>query len=394
MVLYKCNNCLKEFDKKDNFIKHTERKKKPCRQNITLIQNNPFESILIQKSRLNLISDKNDNKFIENMMNIDNIVNIDNLLLEDDFTCEYCGKTFYNNANLHKHIRNNSCKVKKLQDQEKENIFKILLAKDEEIKELIEYNKKTEENNKELKEYIKKLTDMNLDLNHKVSKLIEKVTVQNINKGIINNNINNNINNFNNIIISANKLVNFGTEDVKQIDNELFKNLQGKIGKYVFIECAKNIYNNDSKNKTLYFSDLSREKAMAFLDGKFQLIPMDKAINTVNDQIRKYIKHNEVFYNERLKIPEVKKNYEEGIKKWFKMYYSEYDENDRYEPSPERIEEFNKVVQNGLKEFFFNIKDNVKNNHNNILQEIQNDSLFKKIDFKQEKKLRGRPKKI
>lgn len=401
MVNYICGICEKKFKKKSHWIDHTENKKKPCQQKPIVIQNNPNESILIQNSGFNEVSQddirpkrleikntssQSDDKSVLKVINMVNLV--------DNISCEHCGKNFYNNANLNKHLRNNSCKVKKLQDQEKENIFKILLAKDEEIKELIEFNKKTEENNRELKQYIGKLTDMNLDLNNKINKLIEKVSVQNINKGVINNINNvNNVNNINNIIITQDKLVNFGSEDIKQIDNNLFRNLQGKIGKYVFIECAKNIYNNQSKNKTLYFSDLSREKAMAFLDGKFQLIPMDKALNTVNDQIRKYIKHNEAFYSERLKIPEVKKNYEEGIKKWFKMYYNEYDDNDRFEPPQERIEEFNKVVENGLKEFFFNIKDDVKNNYNNILQEAQNDTLYK-LDYKDKNKSRGRPKKV
>ena len=39
-----------------------------------------------------------------------------------------------NSSNLTKHLRNNSCKAKKIQDEEKENIFKLLLAKDEEMK--------------------------------------------------------------------------------------------------------------------------------------------------------------------------------------------------------------------------------------------------------------------
>ena len=120
---------------------------------------------------------------------------------------------------------------------------------------------------------------------------------------------------------------------------------------------------------------------------------MDKAINTINDQIRKYFKHNEENY-ERLKIPEVKKNYDETIKKYYKMYYQEYDKTDRYEPAQSRLEEFNRVVLNGLKEFFYNIREDVKSNYDQIQKKILDLNLLNKIEYKPEKKPRGRPKKV
>mgnify|MGYP003347108772 CR=1 FL=1 len=43
--------------------------------------------------------------------------------------CNYCNKEFYNNANINKHLRNNSCKVKKELDKEKER-EEIKLYKD------------------------------------------------------------------------------------------------------------------------------------------------------------------------------------------------------------------------------------------------------------------------
>jgi hypothetical protein len=373
MVQYICNICNKEFVRKKDLEYHQIHKKKPCRVNNILIQNNPDESKIIQNKEI----------FNQNNQNKENNKN---------FSCNFCNKIFFNNSNLNKHLKNNSCKVKKLQDEEKENIFKILLAKDEELKTQKEFNKNLEENNKELKEYIKNITNMNLDLNNKVNKLIEKISVGNINKGVINNN-NNNINNINNIIITTDQLCNFGSEDIKQIDSKLFKNLNGKFGKEIFLECAKNIYNNLSKNKTLYFSDLSREKAMAWDNGKWNLIPMNKAINTINDQIRAYFKHNEENY-ERLKIPEVKKHYDETIKKYYKMYYQEYDKTDKFEPAQSRLDEFNRVVLNGLKEFFYNIKEDVKNNYDQIQKKILDSNLLKKIEYKPEKKPRGRPKKV
>jgi hypothetical protein len=369
MVQYICNICNKEFVRKKDLEYHQIHKKKPCIQ--------PQEILIDPQEKL--IKTNNFNKNNENIQKFDeNIEKIDENNI--NMCCKFCGAYYNRKDNLKRHMEK-YCKVKKIQDEEKENIFKILLAKDEEMK------KKDNQINK-LEEYIKNITNINLDLNNKVNKLIEKISIGNINKGVINNN---NINN--NIIITTDQLCNFGSEDIKQIDTKLFKNLNGKFGKEIFIECAKNIYNTLSKNKTLYFSDLSREKAMAWNNGKWNLIPMDKAINTINDQIRTYFKHNEQNY-ERLKIPEVKKNYDETIKKYYKMYYQEYDKTDRYEPAQSRLEEFNRVVLNGLKEFFYNIRDDVKNNYEQIQNKLLDANLLNKIEYKPEKKPRGRPKKI
>ena len=382
MVKYTCTKCKKEFNKKYNFEIHIN-KKFSCVQ--------PQEILIDTQEKL--IKTNNIIKIDENIIKIDeNIIKIDENIDENNINmcCKFCGAYYNRKDNLKRHMEK-YCKVKKIQDEEKENIFKILLAKDEELKTQKEFNKNLEENNKELKEYIKNITNMNLDLNNKVNKLIEKISVGNINKGVINNN--NNINNINNIIITTDQLCNFGSEDIKQIDSKLFKNLNGKFGKEIFLECAKNIYNTLSKNKTLYFSDLSREKAMAWDNGKWNLIPMNKAINTINDQIRAYFKHNEENY-ERLKIPEVKKHYDETIKKYYKMYYQEYDKTDKFEPAQSRLDEFNRVVLNGLKEFFYNIKEDVKNNYDQIQKKILDSNLLKKIEYKPEKKPRGRPKKV
>ena len=365
MVQHICVKCKKEFNKKSTYLDHIN-KKIPCLIPQKLLTNTHEKLTKTNKFDENIKKiDENNDKIDENNINM---------------CCNFCGAYYNRKDNLKRHMEK-FCKVKKIQDEVKENIFKILLAKDEELK--------THKNQiNKLEEYIKNISNINLDLNNKVNKLIEKISIGNINKGVINNN---NINN--NIIITTEQLCNFGSEDIKQIDTKLFKNLNGKYGKEIFLECAKNIYNNLSKNKTLYFSDLSREKAMAFDKGQWNLIPMDKAINTINDQIRAYFKHNEANY-ERLKIPEVKKHYDETIKKYYKMYYQEYDKTDRYEPAQSRLDEFNRVVLNGLKEFFYNIRDDVKNNYETIQNKILDTNLLKKIDYIPEKKPRGRPKKV
>ena len=221
MVLYNCPTCHKLFKKKYNFEMHTY-KKFPCEEPPKLLLQ-PLENL--QKNDKN---EENINKINKNEENINKINKNDEN--NENLSCEFCGIFFNRKDNLNRHIKDR-CKVKKLQDEEKENIFKILLLKEEELKLQ--------------KEQIDKLTKMNFDLNNKINKLIDKVSIQNINKGVINN-----INNINNIVINQDKLCKFGTEDIKLIDNKLFNNVTNKMGKEIIIECAKNIYNNLSKNKT------------------------------------------------------------------------------------------------------------------------------------------------
>ncbi len=388
MVNYKCEKCFKDFKKKCHLLEHLN-KKKPCQPPQNILRETHENLIKLEKN-VKTKYDENIKIFEENNNIFNNLINNNENNNQNNLCCKFCGSVFNRRDNYKRHM-DKFCKVKKLQDEEKENIFKILIAKDEENKKHINT---LEESNKELKEYIKKLSDMNLDLNNKVNKLIEKVSVNNINKGIINNNVNNVNNVNNNIIITTDKLCNFGSEDLQTIDPKLFNNLFGKFGKHVFIECVKNIYNNEPKNKTLYISDLSREKCMAFENNNWNLISLQKAINTVEAQIRKYFKNNEKYYEEKLKDKKTKEKYDDQIKRWYKMYYQEYDENDKYEPPQDRLQEFHQVVNAGLTEFFYNIREDVKLNHENIKNKLIDNNILNKINYEPQKRGRGRPKRI
>jgi hypothetical protein len=358
MVVHTCERCNIEFNKKSHYLVHINRKFK-CKE---IKKDSEIFQIIPQQLKNN-----------ENLNN--------NIII-----CNYCNKIFSTIFNLNKHCKNN-CKVKKIQDVEKENIFKILLAKEEEekkeLKKKEEEIKKKDEHINKLEDYIKNLTNMNFELNNKVGKLLEKVSVNNINNGTINQ--------VNNIIISKDQLCNFGNEDVTKIDTKLFKKIKGKTGKFIFRQCAENIFNNLSNNQTLYVSDLSRDRAMAFENGEWKIIPMQKAIDTVTNQIRLYFKHNSKDA-ELLKDPEFKKEYDDYLVKYYKKYYDEYDKNDRYRPPQETLDEYARVVNEELKRFFYDIRNKVQNNYSNIKKQILNNNILKQIEYVPPKRGRGRPK--
>ena len=151
MVVHICLKCKKEFNKKSMYIAHINKKFDctPINKNSEIFPDVKKNSEIFQEKE---IFYKEENLEINNE-NINYIY------------CNLCNKTFSTVFNLNKHCKFN-CKVKKLKDEEKENIFKILLAKDEEIKKKDEDNKrKEEESNKINEQNQKKYTK--LEINYK-----------------------------------------------------------------------------------------------------------------------------------------------------------------------------------------------------------------------------------
>ncbi len=116
MVDYKCPTCLKNFNKKDSFLKHTEKKKKPCQKNLQEFAE---------------ICKKNNSKKIDKCNN-----------------CIYCNKNFSSIYTLNRHLDNN-CKHKKVEEEknkkEKDEINKQNAQLEELIKQLKDHSNKFEE---------------------------------------------------------------------------------------------------------------------------------------------------------------------------------------------------------------------------------------------------------
>jgi hypothetical protein len=321
MVNYTCLICNKQFNRKSNYEYHIERKKNIC---------NPLNNILFQEHTNTAQNHTNNTQNHTNNVQNNKIMNNN---------CIYCGLILSRKDSINRHIKN-YCKVKKLQDQEKDKIFNILLEKEKEI----------EEQKKIIKEQ-----------NDKINKILLKINTKNINKGVINNNI----------ILPPNKLVKFGTEDVSKINTKVFTTALNKSGKECFLEIANKIYNNDEypEYKTIYMNDKNRNQFMTY-DGKMWALNDIKVLFTVVDKLKEFIdiKNDEI--EEKIKNnPVLQDKIKTRLMKYYNMYFDETND-----ATPERKKEFQNMLDKSLIKFLYNIKERIKDNYTNLLEEVKKEN--------------------
>ena len=303
IILRNFNNyfCEKQFNKKDDYIKHTEKRKKPCKtkykdilelenypilskDNIILDKNdiklsqfiqNEENNILIEYKKLfkeiqndnyndndNNINDvncndinSNDSDSLNSISNKKNHLNQINLDDSNPTKCNYCLKIFSNIYNLKKH-QSGHCKVKKLDEEKKEEIFNKLIEREEKFEILLN-------NFENLQKYTLGLKNQNETLQNQITELEKKFKEQmkeqtksydNKIKQIITKNVNNNSNNTinnnitNNFIIPPDKLVSFGKEDLRKINYNFIIKSVGTwdiSGYRIFTELLKLIHFNE-----------------------------------------------------------------------------------------------------------------------------------------------------
>jgi hypothetical protein len=403
MVKRKCPKCEAEFYKKSHYDRHMNRIYDCCKKNKKSNTNNNLEKLTENNKNSQNLTENSQNftKINKNSQNLTEL-DLDSNILKTDFTnlkptvlctsnpvvslslkdiddylnidettfcCSFCNKKLINKYSLLRHI-NESCKVKKADDQEKENTFKMLLERDKqrenEINELKKQNKLFEEQNKILMDKIDKL--INMKSSSKSSKTI------NNNQKITNNNqkITNTQNNTQNNFV----MVNFGKEDLKIIDEREFIDRvvkQNKIsGVKIPDEVLKIIHFNPKypQLSNIYISDINREKCMVYEDGEWKLsnidnVPqvMDKICLFSKDQIeilREKYPNNKPL-NDRLNTIEKYNN------KIDEEYIQDLREDDNYNDVKILIkdaEEFQKYTYSTIKKTLYNegkkIKKNIK----------------------------------
>ena len=381
MVKRICHKCYAVFDRKSNYDFHINRKF-DCSQNkdkengdLNPCQNMPFCAELVLKyAKISTNEPKNQN-LTQNKHKFNDIINVDNNLINknEDFEdlidlelcCYYCNKNFSSKSTLTRHQKYN-CKVKKNNDEEKENIFKLLLEKDKQHKEEVNELKKQ---NKLLMDKIDKL------INNKNNAKKSKITNNNnsINNTNNTNNLNNTITNTQNTNTQNNNIVmvNLGKEDLSVIDERQFidRIVKNNIsGVKIPDEVLKIIHFNPKypQLSNIYISDINREKCMVYENGEWKLSNVDN-IPQIMDKVCVY--SSEQINTLKTKHPNNKPLHDRlgTIEKYNNMIDGDYVDDlrdDGRQVEITRCEEFQAHAYNTLKKTLYNegkkLKKNIK----------------------------------
>ncbi len=382
MVNYKCLTCGKEFNRKSNFLTHTENKKKPCKPIVIekYNQNSPnltnfgenlpkltkfnqntinSEPIILNKTNEYNEFDKFDklNEFIKTNK-FDESIDFDqfNTNESNNLICKFCFKTFVNVYTLKRHS-DGRCKVKKLDNKKKDEIFNRLLENEDKMDKVLNSFENIKKDNQMLQKENEKLKQHIKDLENKYNNDIKKIVNKNTNNTI--NNTNNNVN----LIIPNDKLVDFGKEDLSKISYEdIIKSCSGSnvTGYHVLIELIKQIHFNDKfpEFQNVYMTDRNRERYM-YWQNAWQLgdnnifteimTQPQELLSTHEEKLQKDIENNKTTAK---KINGVVDKYYDGEKG------------------------FNEVVDPKVKDLVYNNRDKIRNNYKKLVKENESKKLI------------------
>ncbi len=298
MSKYVCPDCNKDFKQKINFINHTEKKKKPCKETINLPITKTIEkSIIDNKNKIPSqipsfssqnpsFSSQSPSFSSQNPSQIKNNKNTDVI-----YTCDYCDNLFNRSDNLKRHIEK-FCKNKKHFDNVdviKSKFNNTIIISSDKYEKLLEDNSKLIEMLEDYKQYIKE--------NNLIKQSIPN-TINNINNIIDNSTKNSNVINnglVNNGTISTGNTINivqFGKEDISKCNLiEMMSIYLKSTGGNIFSNMLKylNFNPNYPENFNILMSDLSREivkihNGKKFISKKFKNVKND-ILNVLNEHI-------------------------------------------------------------------------------------------------------------
>jgi hypothetical protein len=230
MVLYKCNQCNKTFGKKSNYESHLNRKN-PC----SAIRQTSAKSL--KKSAKNPPKSENS----KNMGELDDSPS-------KNFICNYCKNSFTRSDSLLKHIKNR-CKIKKHEDNEKEELLTKLI-----------------DEMKEMREEIKKLKTEN----NNYKQINQTISTQN-NIQINNNNI---------------KILSFGKEDISHITDDIYKRILKKgMGSVPTLIEYIHFNKNKPENHNVYISNMRSNYAMIYDELNWKLKDQNEVLEMLFGKI-------------------------------------------------------------------------------------------------------------
>jgi len=239
-----------------------------------------------------------------NPQNSSNLLKINSKTLKK--ICNYCGYETERKDNYNRHLL--SCKIRKRDIEEKEEILNKLLEQNNKLVSTIE----------ELNKRIDKLEN-----EKKTNQIQNNKNVKHQNNGTINNTIN---------------IIGFGQEDLSRIDNKEFFEALTQMGYKIPAKMVEKIHINDKypEYKNIYISDINRGKAMVYDGKKWKLDKynnisdklLDKILNFMEERYedikddKNITEKRKMNMENKLKILQIMKDYEEEEEKERHEYYN------------------------------------------------------------------------
>ncbi len=356
MVVHICKRCLQEFNKKSHYVQHIN-KKKLCQEN-------------------NIKTEENLQKFAETCKNPPNSLQNPPIFLQESpvflqesqlscekliNSCKFCGLVFNRKDNLKRHI-NERCKVKKLEDEKKENILNSLIEK-EKINNLFNMYEELKKNNEEKNKIIEELNIKNEELNKKIEGIVKKNTgnTQNITNNTQIININNTY-----------KINPFGKESYDKLNKkEILKIMTDtkNNGKHCFNKLIDLVHFNVNipENQNIYMGDYNRGKFMIHDGTNWNLSQNEELIIfQVLEHVRK-LYFNKIDDDEFEEKFENDRNFRSEFNTTFKKYYDYvFDEVDDTVLSVQELQkkkDFKLMMNNEVKNKLYNKRKFVIDNH-------------------------------
>jgi len=289
-MIYTCERCNKQFSQKIHYTNHLNRIR-PCKSNINI------DSLNID----------NKDKLAEISKTVDNLAELAEKYSKNANSCTYCLKNFFRKYELNRHINNNTCKVKKIMDEQNEKKDQMFELLKEQMKDMLQIQ--ANEHHTEIEKSHKKIEELNktiLDLQSKWTKNINNTNNTNngnINNGSINNGI---VNNNNNLIIQ------FGKEDVNKLTMEEISKIINAGYSQTIQEAIKQIHYNPRlpQYHNVYLNSKNDLHALVFDGNEFKLTNLEETVDDLYDNNSAYVENLTETNNNKInkkKLEEVNK---------------------------------------------------------------------------------------
>ena len=247
MVSYKCYRCGKIYGHKSEYTRHINRKN-PCKSN-------------------NLLNNvQNEQKYTQNEQN-----ELQNCDKKANNKCLFCNKMFTTNSSRIRH-QSKFCKIKRQQDQEKEDLMAQLIKEKEQNKR---FEEKLAEKDRQMEKLLIEMNSIKKLIQNQNTKNIQKATsIQNATK--IQNNTMNTVNNI--------KIIAYGKEDLSHILETDYKMILNKGFKSV-PALVESIHFNKNKpeNHNIYISNMRDNYVLVYNGEEWQLMERENVLQEIVD---------------------------------------------------------------------------------------------------------------